>query len=133
MIARWPGKIKPHTITDHLSAFWDVLPTLTELTGIVLPPDIDGLSFLPTLLGNNDRQKTHDYLYWEYNGAQALRIGALKAYRPRINQPIELYHLKDDPAEQQNLAQINLEILAQITDIMQSARTESKHFPLNRQ
>ena len=133
LIARWPGKITPHTTTDHISAFWDVLPTLTELTGIDPPPDIDGLSFLPTLLGNNDKQKTHDYLYWEYNGAQAVRMGDWKGYRRRTNQPIELYHLKDDIAEQQNLAPIDLETLAQITDLMQSARTESEYFPLNRQ
>jgi len=132
MIARWPHRIEAGTATDHISAFWDVLPTITELIEIDSPADIDGISFLPALLGNNDRQKTHDYLYWEYNGAQAVRMGDWKGYRRRINQPIELYNLTDDIAEQHNLAQINLETLAQITDIMQTGRTESEHFPLVR-
>ncbi|MFC1783031.1 arylsulfatase [Planctomycetota bacterium] len=95
MIARWPGKIKSNSITDHPSAFWDVLPTITELMGIDAPQDIDGISFLPTLL-QKQNQKTHDYLYWEYNGAQALRMGDWKTYRRRVNQPIELYNLVVD-------------------------------------
>ncbi|MCP4711252.1 MAG: sulfatase-like hydrolase/transferase, partial [Planctomycetes bacterium] len=132
MIARWPDKIEAGAVTDHISAFWDVLPTITELIEIKPPADIDGISFLPALLGNNDQQKTHDYLYWEYNGAQAVRMDDWKGYRRRTNQPIELYNLADDIAEQHNLAQINLETLAQISDIMQTGRTESEHFPLVR-
>ncbi len=131
MIARWPGRIKAATVTDHPSAFWDVLPTITELVGIDAPQDIDGISFLPTLL-QKQNQKTHDYLYWEYNGAQAVRLGNWKAYRRRVNQPIELYNLADNINEQQNVADQNPEVLAQITEIMQTGRNESEHFPLVR-
>ena len=45
MIARWPGKIRPATTTDHLSAFWDVMPTLAEVAGAQAPAGIDGISF----------------------------------------------------------------------------------------
>ena len=65
MIAWWPGKIAAGSESDHLSAFWDVMPTRCELTGAKAPQGIDGVSFLPTLLGEG-AQTQHDYLYWEY-------------------------------------------------------------------
>jgi arylsulfatase len=130
MIARWPGKIKPGTETDHISAFWDVLPTITDILGIDPPDDIDGVSFLPTLLGQNEKQEKHEYLYWEYKGKQAVRIGKWKAYRPGVDQNLELFNLEDDIGEQQDLAAENPEIVAKIQEILQTARTKSELFPL---
>ncbi|NQU45238.1 arylsulfatase, partial [bacterium] len=63
-IARWPGKIKPGRTTDHPSAFWDFMPTACELAGVDAPADIDGISYLPELLGNTEAQKKHEYFYW---------------------------------------------------------------------
>ncbi len=130
MIARWPGKIKPGSKTDHVSAFWDVLPTITEIVGCGTPPDIDGISFLPTLLGNQDAQKKHEYLYWEYSGKQAVRMGGWKAYRPGVEEKIELYDLSKDVGEENNLASTQPAVVAQIEKILQNARTESELFPL---
>jgi arylsulfatase len=130
MIARWPGKIKPGSVTDHVSAFWDVLPTITDIAGCDPPNDIDGLSFLPTLLGQKEKQKYHEYLYWEYNGKQAIRMGNWKAYRPGFEEKIELYNLEDDIGEQNDLADKRPEIIAKIEEILKSARTESELFPL---
>ena len=59
MLASWPGRIAPGSETDHLSAFWDVLATFAEVTGESLPVEGDGVSFLPTLLGEKG-QKEHD-------------------------------------------------------------------------
>jgi arylsulfatase len=76
MIASWPDHIEPGTRSDHVSAFWDVMPTLCEIAGVDAPEDTDGLSFLPSLTGN--MQPKHEYLYWEfpeYGGQQAERIG----------------------------------------------------------
>jgi arylsulfatase A len=67
MIAVWDGKITPKTETSHPSAFWDVFPTVAEITGIETPGNIDGISFLPTLLGQQENQKQHEYLYWEFH------------------------------------------------------------------
>jgi arylsulfatase len=50
-IARWPGMIEPGSSSEHVSAFWDIVPTLAELTSAVAPDDIDGISLLPTLYG----------------------------------------------------------------------------------
>ena len=65
MVARWPGRILPGSVTDHLGAHYDVLATLLDVAR-AKPVPSDGISFLPTLLGQNDRQKKHEYPYWEY-------------------------------------------------------------------
>lgn len=47
MIVRYPGKVKAGSVTHHVSAFWDVMPTLAELTQTVPYERTDGISFLP--------------------------------------------------------------------------------------
>jgi arylsulfatase len=130
MIARWPGKIEPGSVTDHVSAFWDVLPTITDIVGSDPPDDIDGVSFLPTLLGQKEKQKNHEYLYWEYNGKQAIRMGNWKAYRLGFEENIELYNLEDDIGEKNDISNKRPEIFAKIEEILRCARTESELFPL---
>lgn len=122
MIASWEGTIRGGRTSQHVSAFWDVLPTLCELSGAPIPSDTDGLSFLPTLLG--EVQKPHEFLYWEfpaYEGQQAIRMGDWKAHRKRIfkgNMDLELYNLKTDPREQFDVSHENPEVVAKIEAIM---------------
>ncbi len=130
LIARWPRRIEPGMVTDHVSAFWDILPTITDILGITHPADIDGISFFPALLGQDAKQNEHDYLYWEYQGKQAVRMGDRKAYRASQEQTIELYDLREDIGEQNDLASSNPEIVSEIERIMKKARTESELFPL---
>ena len=81
---RWPGKVAKGSKSDHVSAFWDMIPTFAEITGAEPPENIDGISFLPELLGETDKQKKHDYLYWEFHeqeGKQAVRWGNWKGLR----------------------------------------------------
>jgi len=131
-IARWPGKIKPKTSTDHVSAFWDFLPTCCDLLNIEPPRDIDGLSYLPTLLGQPKKQKRHKHLYWELGGRQGVRMGDWKAVRIRTNQKIQLYNLAKDIGESNDVADKHPEIVAQMADIMTNGRTDSDVFPLTR-
>ena len=87
MIARWPDKVEPRTTTDHVSAFWDVLPTIAEVAGVQQPDTTDGISFAPTLLGQAEKQESHEFLYWEftgYGGQQAVRMGDWKAVRQNM-------------------------------------------------
>jgi arylsulfatase A-like enzyme len=137
MLARWPGMIKAGTTSDHISAFWDFLPTFCELAGIKKPDNIDGISFLPTLLGRNDHQQKHEYLYWEFHEGgkkQAIRMGDWKGIRLYVarnpNAPIELYNLKDDLAEENNIATQHPEIVEKINQYMITARTHSQNWPL---
>ena len=78
MVARWPGKIKPGTLSNHPWYFPDIMPTLAEIAGVSkqVPKDIDGISVLPTLLGKG-KQKQHEYMYWQY-GVRAARAGKWK-------------------------------------------------------
>ncbi len=135
MVAWWPGKVTPGSNTDHISAFWDVMPTFAELAGADVPEDIDGISFLPTLLGNPYKQKEHDFLYWEFHehgGKQAVRKDKWKAIRLQVkknpNGPLELYDLQTDPQEKSNIASQHPDILRQMEQIMRQARTNSDVF-----
>jgi arylsulfatase A-like enzyme len=135
MIAVWEGKIAPQTETDHPSAFWDVFPTFAEITGAKTPDNIDGISFLPTLLGKADEQDKHDYLYWEFHerdGRKALRKGDWKLINYNVFDPakttVELYNIATDPGEENNVAEAHPEIVEELEKLMKSARTESKIF-----
>jgi arylsulfatase A len=137
MIAWWPGKITAGTKTDHLSAFWDVYPTLAELTGQEIHDSVDGISFLPVLLGKEGQQE-HEYLYWEFhekNGRQAIRKGDWKLVRYDVFSPgettTELYNIAQDPSETRNVAGENPEITQALLKLMAGARTESPVFPFN--
>jgi arylsulfatase A-like enzyme len=134
MIARWTGRIAPGTATDHVSAFWDVLPTLAEIAGVEAPGGIDGISFLPTLLRQGE-QKKHSCLYWEFyerGGKQAVRMGDWKGVRLNVNNnagaPIELYDLAKDLAEKKNVAAEHPQVVARIEKIMASAHRPSQLF-----
>ena len=125
-IVSWPNRIRPNTVSNHISAFYDVLPTLCDIVGVEIPEQIDGISFLPALM--NKSQKAHDYLYWEfpsYKGQQAVRMGKWKGIRKNIfegNMEIELYNLELDSVEQNNIANQHPEVVAQIDSIMKVAR-----------
>jgi len=130
MIVRWPGKIKKGSKSDHASAFWDVMPTVADVIGIEKPKNIDGISFLPALLG--ETQKEHDYLYWEFHergGRQALRKGDWKLVKYDINKkvlrPFELYNIKEDPSESNNLAEVHPEKRDELIALLKNARTDS--------
>lgn len=136
MIAWGPEKIKAGVKSEHISAFWDVMPTLAELTGVTLPEAGDGISFLPTLLSEGE-QKQHDYLYWEFhelNGREALLSGNWKLIRqPVVGETIlELYDLSSDIHEDNNLAQQNPEKVKELEVLMDGARTESPLFNFGR-
>ena len=134
-IARWPGMIAPGTTSDHLSAFWDILPTLAELTGARIPEHTDGLSLLPTLLGRKN-QRHHEYLYWEFRprGQQAVRYGKWKGVRMDIinhpDAPIALYDLERDVGETTDVSAVHPEIVNRIASFIQEAHIHSEIFPL---
>jgi arylsulfatase len=132
LIAWWPQLVEAGSTSDHVSAFWDFLPTFAELVGTEVPTDVDGLSLLSTLFGRSDEQARHEYLYWEYHGRQAVRLGDWKGYRASVDSPIELYDLAADIGETRDVADLHPDVVARIAGIMQSGRTESELFPLVR-
>lgn len=147
LIARWPGKIAPGRTSDHISAFWDMLPTFAEIAGAVNPENIDGISFLPELL--NESQKEHEFLFWSYftynygwdPGSEnprnqlesmAVRMGKWKAVRNNLkNNPdadIELYDLSEDIGEENNVADQFSAILKKMKRIFKEEYKNTKYF-----
>ncbi|HEY0730799.1 MAG TPA: sulfatase-like hydrolase/transferase, partial [Chitinophagaceae bacterium] len=136
MIARWTGKIRAGAITEHISAFWDVMPTLAELLNQKTPEDIDGISYLPTLMGDKRKQKEHDHLYWEFHemgGRMALRQGDWKLVQYNVGKTpagkFELYNLKDDPSEEHDVAAGNPRKLEALKKIILSQHVPNRDFP----
>ncbi|MDP6373681.1 MAG: arylsulfatase [Vicinamibacterales bacterium] len=134
MIARWPGTVAAGTTTDHVSAFWDVTPTMLELAGAPPAGGLDGVSFAPTLL--NEPQQRHEYLYWEFHergGKQAVRMGDWKAVRLNVEEdpagPVELYDLSTDPTEARDVAGEHPDVVARMVDVMREAHAPSDLFP----
>ncbi len=135
MIAWWPGKVAAGTVSDHVSAFWDFLPTCAELAGVENVAGVDGLSMAPTLLGEVERQAEHEYLYWEFyeqGGKQALRWGDWKGVRLDVRRdregPIELYDLSEDLGESNDVASQHPRVVKRIEQMMREARTKSEAF-----
>lgn len=97
MLAYWPGTINPNTTSDLQTTQWDLMPTLADAGGKPITKDMDGISIMPTLSGNPDKQTQREYLYFEfYEQAkqQSVRMGNWKAYRKGgWNGNLELYDL----------------------------------------
>jgi arylsulfatase A-like enzyme len=126
VVARWPGRIAPGRVSNHLWYFPDILPTIAELCGAPLPPDIDGLSLVPELLGAaaaGRPQAQHKYLYWEFVGQVAVREGDWKAIQPKAGAPWELYDLARDVSERQDLAARHPDVLARLQGYAREAHT----------
>lgn len=142
LIAKWPGRISAGQTSDHACAFYDLFPTLCEVSGTPVPPDtaIDGLSFAPLFTGAP--QKPHDFLYWEfssYGGQQAVRKGNWKGIRQGLNPARkkpeatanlewELYDLANDPGETKNVAAGHPEVVAEIRAIAKGQHQPSPTF-----
>lgn len=122
---RRPGRIRAGSTSNHVSAFWDFLPTVCEITGVPTPEGIDGISFLPELIGK--KQKEHDYLYWEFHERkttdQAVRMVRWKAVRHSPSGPIELYDLETDMSETNDISAQHPEVLARFKILFSEART----------
>lgn len=122
LIASWPNKIKGGSKSEHISAFYDLMPTICDIAGVEPPRNIDGISFKSALL--DQKQKAHEFLYWEfpsYNGQQAVRMGPWKGIRKDIfddNLTIELYNLETDILEMKDISAKHPTVVEQIKKIM---------------
>jgi arylsulfatase A-like enzyme len=134
MIVKWQGKISHGSTTDHVSAFWDVMPTISDLLEEKNNTiQTDGISFLPTLLGHHSEQKKHKYLYWEFhekNNKQAIRQGKWKLIATHLETSPKyyLYDLAEDPGETNNLVDVHKEKYHELKALFDEARRPSKVF-----
>ena len=137
LIVRWPGKIEAGSTTDHISAFQDFLPTFADLADAETPDEIDGISFAPTLLGHTDKQQPHEYLYWEFTeqqGKRAVRQRDWKLVQTKVStsnpSKPELYDLKDDAGEKNNVAADHPDIIKELSAIMDQSHQSNEDYPL---
>jgi len=130
-IVRWPDRVKPGTVSDQVWAFWDFLPTAAEIAGVGPPEGIDGISILPALLGESP--KGREYLYWEFHERgfhQAVRMGDWKGVRDGKDRPVELYDLRVDIGEKNNVAYEHPGVMVKIESLLDSTRTDSEQWPV---
>ncbi len=132
LIVRWPGHIEEGTASSEPFACWDFLPTAAAIAGAKVTEPINGISMLPTLLGQ-PQINHHDFLYWEFHERgfqQAVRVGDWKAVRLQVGGPLELYNLSTDLGEKHNVAAEHPDVVAKIEAYLKTARTESEQFPI---
>jgi arylsulfatase A-like enzyme len=128
------GVTKPAVVSAP-AASWDLFPTFLEVAGRKTPANVDGISLLPLLKGQQHNQQR--YLYWEFHeqgGKQAVRIGQWKGVRLDVkknaNAELELYNLTDDPQERKNVALQHPEVIKQLTAMMKEAHMPNPDWPL---
>ena len=127
-IASWPKSIEKGSKSNHISAFQDFFPTVCDILEIDAPYPIDGISYLPTFQGRD--QKKHEYLYWEisgYGGQQAIRQGNWKGLKKNLQkgkQKLELYNLEKDILEKNDVSKDNAVIVQKLEKLLVEARTK---------
>jgi len=130
-IARWPGRIEAGTDSDYPWAFWDFLPTCAELAGFEAPQGIEGVSVAPTLFGEAGPER--EFLYWEFQQRelkQAVRIGDMKAVRKGMTRATEVYDLREDISEANDIAADHPDVVARAEELFATWRTDSEEFPV---
>ena len=117
MIAWWPGTVPAATTSDLANVQYNFYPTFAELAGANVPATIDGRSIVPTLKGGT--QPEQDFIYWEFQGNQAIRIGQYKGYRPNgIPGDLQIYDLAVDPGESNNIAASMPALVTQMNNLL---------------
>ncbi len=134
MLVRWPGRVPAGEVSDAVWAHWDLLPTLAEIAGQAVRAPVDGHSVLTTLEGGAAPQR--DFLYWDYGHTrglykQALRQGDWKAVRPGPGKPLELYDLRHDGAESQDVAARHPEVVERLERLFAKAVEPDPQYPIS--
>ena len=131
MLARWPGVTPAGSVNDNYLIIEDFYPTILEIAGInnYNPiQEIDGISFVDQL--KNPAKKEQDRpLYWHFPnewGPTGPGIGAFSSVRKgdwkyiyyHVDQREELFNIKNDIGETENLVTKNPEMRDQLADLL---------------
>lgn len=131
-IFTWPEVISPGSETDHICSFQDVMPTLAELAGTSVS-ETDGISFLPVLLGKEQEQRKHEFLYWEFpdlDGEKAIRWGKWKGLLKDIkkgNTRMMLFDLENDIKEEHDIAAEYPDIVRRMEEMMKQSTVQPEN------
>ncbi len=131
LVAHWPGRIAPGATSDLPGVNYDLAATLAEIAGVEYAKGTDGVSILPTLLGQAERQKKHEFLFWDfggYGGQTAVRMGRWKGVRKntrrKADAPLEVYDLEADVGESKDQAADRPEIAKQLEAVIRRERLQ---------
>ena len=137
-IVRWHGQVDPGGVTSFPSYFPDWFPTLTRATGVGTPEDLDGIDIMPALTGAEHATERNPmiWVYPEYGGQIAVRLGDYKVLRREIRtpggpDPWEVYHIPNDPQELVNLADEKSDLIDEAIELLRRQWTESELFPMD--
>jgi arylsulfatase A-like enzyme len=127
LIAAWPGRIAPGTESARVGLTMDLYATICEAAGVPLDRRVDGVSLLPALLGKEGVAPTRD-LFWmrreggaRYRGQDyyAVRRGPWKLLHNSPFEPMQLFHLGDDPRETTDRSASEPELVRDLTATLQ--------------
>ena len=134
-LAWWPGTVPAGRVTEEPWAFWDLMPTFVELSGAEPPRgyETDGLSLVEFLKGGKAPRRK--FFYWELHKGnrpvQAARWGDWKAVRNGFDAAIEIYDLKADTPEANDLAARRKDLVGRAQAIFKQAHRPDPNWPLN--
>ena len=127
LIAHWPGAIGAGVVSDHITYTPDMMPTFAELAGAdeFVPDDVDGLSIVPTLLGDADKQERHDYLYWEWDQRGYQRAIRHERWKLVSDKPgvWQVFDLETDISESDDIASEHPDLIANVAAWIEANRT----------
>ena len=118
----WPGHIEAGSETSQMAMSMDIFATVCDVAGVEVPPGIDGRSFLPTLVGKRQPPLREEWYFTRREGGlryggktiDALQRGEWKILQNSPFAPLELYHLRRDPEERENLAKRNPKVFREL-------------------
>lgn len=135
-VVRWPEKIKAGTRCDELTCFTDMMATFAAIVGAELPSDAgeDSFNILSAMLGETLGEPIRHSLV-HHNGLLAIRKGDWKLIpgiqgNGRERGRKELYNLKQDPDEKNNVYDAHPEIVKELTDMLRKQMEEGRSRPL---
>ena len=135
-IAWWPNTVASNTVSEQPFYFGDLMATACKIAGIPQAQNLDSVSFLPTLTGNDKNQVEHKYLYWEFyerTFRQAVVMKEWKLIRSAMDDStIELYDLSKDIHEDKNLATAHPALAQRLISYMKEAHTPHPNWPTPR-
>jgi len=137
-IVRWPGKIPAGTTCDELCSTMDLLPTFARLSGTKPPGErvIDGRDLWPLMAGKKGAKSPHKaFYYYQMDQLQAVRSGRWKLHLPMKmkkrnwgnpvpNSPLQLYDLKADIGEKNNVAAEHSDVVERLLTLAEKARED---------
>ena len=136
----WKGKIKAESVSDQVNLSMDIFPTLLEVAGIKPDHPVNGRSFLQTLTGQQFTENERPLYFTRREGGTkyggqciyALRLGDWKLLQNSPYEPMELYNLKSDPLEKNNIIKQEPEMYKKLNTLLMEHIQKSGMVPWQR-